>query len=63
MQVIIRTATDQQQLAIDRNAKYYSGLTQQFLPGDLVFAFTWGIPPPTASSSSNGRARLFFSLR
>jgi len=47
MQAIIRTAKDQQQLANDRNAKYYSGLTQQFLPGDLVFAFTERKGDPT----------------
>ena len=40
MQVLVKTAADQQKVAIDRNTKYYSGLTQQFLPGDLVFAFT-----------------------
>ncbi len=61
MQAIIRTATDQQKLAVDRNTKYYSGLTQQFLPGDLVFAFTErkGDPPPTASSGSSGLAHSF----
>ena len=28
------TATDQQKLAIDRNTKYYLGLTQRFSPGE-----------------------------
>lgn len=47
MQAIIQTATDQQKLAVDRNTKYYTGLTQQFLPGDLVFAFTERKGDPT----------------
>ena len=47
MQLLMKTATDQQKLAIDRNAKYYSGLTQRFSPGDLVFAFTERKGDPT----------------
>ena len=47
MQLLMKTAADQQKLAIDRNAKYYSGLTQQFLPGALVFAFTERKGDPT----------------
>ena len=51
MQAIVRTATDQQKLAVDRNTKYYAGLTQHYLPGDLVFAFTerQGEPTPPAT--------------
>ena len=45
----MKTATDQQKLAVDRNTKYYSGLTQQFWSGDLVFAFTERKGDPTAS--------------
>ena len=40
MQAVIRVVTAKQKLAIDRNTKYYTGLTQQLVPGDLVFAFT-----------------------
>ena len=47
MQVLVRAADDQQKLAIDRNTKFYSGLTQHFLPGDLVFAFTERKGDPT----------------
>ena len=47
MQLLMKTATDQQKLAVDRNKKYYSGLTQTFSPGDLVFAFTERKGDPT----------------
>ena len=47
MQVLMKTAADQQRLAVDRNTKYYLGLTQRFCPGDLVFAFTERKGDPT----------------
>jgi hypothetical protein len=60
MQLIMKTATAQQKLAVDRNAKYYLGLTQQFLPGDLVFAFTERKGDPTPHRKLRlGRLSLF----
>ena len=35
MQAVIRVVRAKQKLAIDRNTKYYTGLTQQLVPGDL----------------------------
>ena len=47
MQAVIRVVTAKQKLAVDRNTKYYTGLTQQLMPGDLVFAFTERKGDPT----------------
>ena len=47
MQAVIRVVTAKQKLAVDRNTKYYTGLTQQLEPGDLVFAFTERKGDPT----------------
>ena len=65
MQAVIRVVTAKQKLAIDRNTKYYTGLTQQLVPGDLVFAFIErkGDPTPHRKLKLKWAGPFFLSLR